>query len=164
MEIVMNAQNVFLSESRTVEARELLEMDEQELMELLVQRLGAIQKNVELSLQPTFEVASSSLEKISLPPWIEKTVDVMVQTSLRQTYSVVCSSEAAYSDLRKQLLGALGVGGAAAVLAFSAFLISTLGLAAALATVVATIVIKKIGEPAIKAGHQTMCEELKKIL
>jgi hypothetical protein len=160
----MKAQNIFLNESRNVEARELLGMDEQELTQLLVQRLNAIQKNVELSLQPTFEVAPSSLEKITLPPWIQKTVDVMVQTSLLQTYSVICSSETTYSDLRKQLLGALGVGGTAAVLALSSFLIGTVGLAAALATVVATIVIKKIGEPAIKAGHQTMCKELKKIL
>jgi hypothetical protein len=154
---------VFLSDSRSDEARELLGMDESELVQLLAQRLNAIQKNVDLSLQPTFQVEPSPLEKITLPPWLQKTVDVMVQTALRQTYNVICSSEAAYSDLRKQLLGALGVGGTVAVLAFSSFLISTLGLAAALATVVATIVIKKIGEPAIKAGHQTMCEELKKI-
>jgi len=39
-----------------------------------------------------------------------------------------------------------------------------LGIAAAVATVIATIVIKRIGEPAIKAGHRRMCEELKKSL
>jgi hypothetical protein len=157
-------RDVFLSQSRNEEAQELLELDEPELMRLLVQRLDAIHKNIELSLQPSFEVEASPLEKITLQPWIQKTVEVMVQTALRQTYNVVCSSEAAYADIRKQLLGGLGVGGTAAVLTFSSFLISTLGFAAALATVVATIVIKKIGEPAIRAGHQTMCEELKKTL
>jgi hypothetical protein len=158
----MSDKNIFLGQSRNDEAQELLEMDEAELKELLVQRLDAIQKNVDLSLRPSFEVERYPLEKISLPPWIQKTVDAMIQTALRQTYNVVCSSEAAYAGLRTQLLAALGVGGAAAVLAFSSFLITTLGFAAALATVVATIVIKKIGEPAVRAGHQTMCDELKK--
>lgn len=160
----MLTQDGFENRKRDDEARELLGMNEQELVQLLAQRVDAIQKNVDLSLRPSFDVDTLTLEKRSLPPWIEKTVDAMVKTGLRQTHSVVCSSEAAYSILRTQLLGALGVGGTAAVLALSSFLISTLGFATALATVVATIVIKKIGEPAIKAGHKTMCDELKKKL
>lgn len=146
------------------EARDLLDMNEQELMHLLAERVDAIHQNVDLSLLHSFEIDRSPLEKRNLPPWIDKTVQAMVTTALRQTYNVVCSSEPAYSGLRTQLLGALGVGGTAAVLAFSSFLVSTIGFAAALATVIATIVIKKIGEPAIMAGHKTMCNELKKEL
>jgi len=59
----------------------------------------------------------------------------------------LCSDLSEFADLRTSLVGALGLGGSAAVIALAAFLTGTLGMAAALATIVATIIIKKIGGP-----------------
>ena len=145
------------------EAEELLTKDEEELTELLALRVNAVQQDMSLSLQPTFEVQDPTLE-VALPPWIKNTVDAMIVTALRQSHNVLCSGLTEYASLRANLVGALGLGGTAAVIALAAFLTSTLGIAAALATVLATIVIKKIGEPSIKAGHQTLCSELEKLL
>ena len=39
----------------------------------------------------------------------QKTCGAVVQAALRQTSKVVCSSDAGYADLRKQLIGALAV-------------------------------------------------------
>lgn len=156
----MSTQEIFSQQ----EAEALLTKDEQELTQLLSMRINAVQQDVGLTLQPSFEVEELSFEALTLPPWIQKTVDVMIATALRQSHSVLCSDLPEFADLRDKLLGVLGVGGSTAVIALAAFLTGTLGIAAALATVLATIVIKKIGEPAIKAGHQTMCSELKKLL
>jgi uncharacterized protein (UPF0261 family) len=158
-EINMSTQVVFKQQ----EAEELLAKDEKELTELLALRVNAVQQDVSLSLQPTFEVQVSPLE-VALPPWIKNTVDAMIVTALRQSYNVLCSDLPEFADLRTSLVGALGLGGSAAVIALAAFLTGTLGMAAALATVLATIVIKKIGGPSLKAGHQTLCAELEKSL
>ena len=155
----MSTQEVFVKE----EAEELLAKDEEELTELLALRVNAVQQDVSLSLQPTFEVQESTLE-VALPPWIKNTVDAMIATALRQSHHVLCSDLPEFADLRANLAGALGLGGSAAVIALAAFLTGTLGIAAALATILATIVIKKIGGPSLKAGHQTLCAELEKLL
>jgi ABC-type dipeptide/oligopeptide/nickel transport system ATPase component len=156
----MSSQEVFSQQ----EAETLLTMDEEELNRLLSMRVNAIQQDVSLSLHPTFEVQVSSFEAMTLPPWIQKTVDAMIVTALRQSHSVLCSDLPEFADLRVKLLGVLGLGGSAAVIALAAFLTGTLGMAAALATVLATIVIKKIGEPSLQAGHKTLCAELEILL
>lgn len=146
------------------EAEMLLTLNEDELTQLLALRVNAIQSDISLSLQPTIEVEYSPFEAVRLPAWIQKTVDAMVKSALEHSHKVLCSDDADYVDIRSKLTAALGLGGTAAVLAFATFLTSTLGVAAALATVLATIVIKMIGEPALKAGHQTLCAELKTML
>jgi ABC-type dipeptide/oligopeptide/nickel transport system ATPase component len=156
----MSTQDVFTPQ----EAETLLALDEEALTELLGLRVNAIQQDVSLSLQPTFKLQGSTLEAFTMPPWIKKTVDAMIITALRQSHKVLCSDLPEFKDLRANLVGALGLGGSAAVIALAAFLTGTLGIAAALATVLATIVIKKIGGPMLKAGHQTLCAELAKLL
>ena len=160
----MSDQDITQSEAAQAEAQSLLDMQENELEYLLTMRLNAIQEDPSLSLQPTFEVEASTLESFTMPPWIKSTVDSMIDSALRQGHRVLCSTDEEFSSLRAQLVAALGLGGTAAVLAFTSFLITTLGFAAALASIVATIVIKKIGEPTIQAGHKTMCAELTKML
>lgn len=156
----MSTETIFSQE----EAQELLSKDPDELNQLLALRVDAVQQDVSLSLQPTFEVQVSPFEAVDLPPWIQETIDVMISTALRQAHKVLCSDMREYADLRARLIGAMGLGGSAAVLALAAFLTGTLGMVAALATVVATIVVKKIGEPALQAGHTTLCTELEKLL
>jgi hypothetical protein len=155
----MSTQDLFSEQ----EVEALLTKDEEELTELLTLRVNAVQQDVSLSLQPTFEVQESTLE-VALPPWVKNTVDAMIVTALRQSHNVLCSGLPEFAGLRANLVGALGLGGTAAVITLAAFLTSTLGIAAALATVLATIVIKKIGEPSLKAGHRTLCSELEKLL
>lgn len=146
------------------EAEELLTKDEEALTNLLALRVNAVQQDVSLSLQPTFEVQVSPQEAVTLPPWIQNTVDAMIATALRQSHNVLCSGLPEFASLRANLLEALGFGGSAAVIALAAFLTGTLGIAAALASILATIVIKKIGKPSLIAGHKTLCAELKKML
>jgi hypothetical protein len=155
----MSTQAVFSKN----EAEELLGMDEEKLTELLALRVDAVHQDVSLILQPTFEVEDSKYE-VELPPWIKKTVDTMIATALRQSHNVLCSDQKEYTELRDNLAGALGLGGSTAVIALAAFLTGTLGIAAALATILATIVIKKIMGPSFIAGKQTLCAELEKLL
>ena len=156
----MSTQDVFTEE----EASELLAKNEEELRRLLALRVNAVRQDPSLSLQPSIEVRESPFESIELPPWIQNIVDSMVSTALRQCHKVLCSTTAEFTELRANLVGALGIGGTAAVIGLAAFLTGTLGMVAALATVVATIVIKKIGAPTLNAGHQTLCDELEKML
>jgi len=71
----MSTQEVFMKQ----EAEELLTKDEYELTELLALRVNAVQQDVSLSLQPTFDVQDPTLE-VALPPWIQNTVDAMIAT------------------------------------------------------------------------------------
>jgi ABC-type dipeptide/oligopeptide/nickel transport system ATPase component len=157
----MNIRDSSTQEILASEAEMLLELSEGELNQLLEMRVSAIQQDISLSFQPSIEVAASPFEAVRMPAWVQKTVDAMIKTALEQTHNVICSDDPDYLPLRTQLVSTLGLGGTAAVLTFAGFLTTTLGVAAALATVVATIIIKKIGEPALKAGHQTMCVEMK---
>jgi len=146
------------------EAEALLTLSEDELNQLLGLRVQAIQSDISLSLQPSIEVETTPFEAIRIPHGVQKIVDAMVETALKQCHNVLCSEDPDYASLRTQLSAALGLGGTALVLAFATFLTSTLGIAAALATVLATIIIKKIGEPTLQAGHQAMCAGLLEIL
>jgi hypothetical protein len=145
------------------EAAALLEMDEASLEQLLAARLTAIQQDPSLSLQPTFEVQEFGLA--DLPPWIGGPIQDMVNTALRQMHRVLCSGEEEFRDLRNQLVGAiLGGGGLAAIVTFVAGMLTGIGLAAAVATIIATIVIKKVGQPAFDAGVERLCAELALLL
>jgi ABC-type dipeptide/oligopeptide/nickel transport system ATPase component len=156
----MSTRDVFTQQ----EASELLTKNEDELRHILELRVNAVQQDPSLSLQPSIEVRETPFESIELPPWIQNVVDSMIATALRQAHKVLCSTAEEFKELRANLIGALGVGGSAAVIAMAAFLTGTLGMAAALGTVIATIVIKKIGEPALRSGKEALCTELKKML
>lgn len=145
-------------------AEELLKMKEDDLQILLEGRIIALHEDPSLSLRPSFGLETNDLEAIKAPRWLQRTVEEMINTALRQTYNVVCSNDPDFKQLRDQLLAALGLGGTAAVIAFTTFLTSTVGLAVAIASVIATIIIKKIGLKTIEAGHKVMCEELGKLV
>ena len=134
----MSTQEVFAEQ----EADELLMKDEVELTDLLALKVKAIQEDMSLSLKSTFEVQDFTLEVV-LPPWIKDGYS-MIATALRQSHNVLCSDLPEFSQFRGSLIGALGIGGSTAVIAIASFLTGTLGIAAALATVVATIVIKRL--------------------
>lgn len=145
-------------------AEELLAMTDEELDRLLGARVLALHSDPSLSLEASFELKPTALESLMVPPWLRKTAEQMVNTAIHQTYNVACSKDPDYGKLRDELLASLGVGGTAAVIALAGFLTSTVGLAAALASVIATIIVKKILGPALAAGHETMCKELKDYL
>ncbi len=146
-------------------AEELFATPNEELDQLLQARMMAIQMDPSLILQPSFHTKpADDLESFGVPNWIKKTVDAMIKTATHQTHDVVCSDDPDFKDLRDRLVAALGLGGTAAVLALSGLLITTFGLAAALASVVATIIIKTILGPTFDKGHDVMCKELEKSL
>lgn len=145
-------------------AAELLEMNEDDLHQLLGERMMALRMDPALSLEPSFDLEKRGLGPIELPPGVKRIIQKMVNTAIQQTYNVVCSEDPDYKKDRDDLLGALGLGGTALALGFSAFLVANFGLAIGVASVLATIVIKKIGLRTIAAGHKATCEELGKIL
>lgn len=81
-------------------ARELLELDDDDLHQLLGARVMALQKDPGLSLQSSFGLDTDNLEALRVPRWLEKTVDEMIKTAFRQTYNVVCSNDPDFKQLR----------------------------------------------------------------
>lgn len=145
-------------------AADLLGMPDDQLDRLLEARVQALHGDPSLSLESAFEPETGALESFEMPPWIEKTAKQMLNTAIHQTYKVACGTDDDYKQLRDELIAALGISGTTAVIALAGFLTTTVGLAAALASVVATILVKRILGPALTAGHKTMCEELKAYL
>jgi hypothetical protein len=139
-------------------AADLLGMPDDQLDQLLEARVLALHSDPSLSLESAFEPETGALESFDVPPWIGKTVQQMLNTAIHQTYSVACGTDADYKN------AALGISGTTAVIALAGFLTTTVGLAAALASVIATILIKRILGPALATGHKTMCKELKAYL
>jgi len=84
-------------------AEELLGMTDEQLDHLLNARVMALQKDPGLSLQPSFEPEPTPLEALTVPTWLQKTVEEMVNTAIRQTYHVVCSKDPDYKGIRDDL-------------------------------------------------------------
>lgn len=145
-------------------AARLLATPEEELDRLLEARVLALQADPSLSLEASFDVEETALEALTAPPWLRKTAKQILNTAIKQVYLVVCGTDPDYKKLRDELIAGLGISGTAAVIALSGFLVSTVGLAAALASVIATILVKRILGPALGAGYETACRELKEYL
>ena len=146
------------------EASELLGMPDHQLDRLLEARIQALHEDPSLSLESAFAPEAAALEAFEMPPWIEKTAKQMLNTAIHQIYNVACGTDDDYKQLRDELITSLGISGTTAVIALTGFLTTTVGLAAALASVIATILIKRILGPALSAGHKTLCKELKAYL
>ena len=75
-----------------------------------------------------------------------------------QAYHLVCGSDAEDEADRNQFLGALGMGVEGAVVVLAGVLVSRLGLAAAMAGVLAALIVKRFAMPTLKEGYAAMCE------
>ena len=68
-------------------------MTGEQLDHLLDATVMALQKDPSLSLQPSFEPEPTPLEALTVPTWLQKTVEETVNTAIRQTYHVVYSQD-----------------------------------------------------------------------
>lgn len=74
-----------------------------------------------------------------------------------QAYALVCGSDAENSEQRQELIHAFGIGRDAVAPALAAMLVGYLGLAPAIAAVVAALMIRLFFQP----GYEAMCDTWK---
>jgi hypothetical protein len=141
---------------------ELFELDEEELEFLLGVRVKAIEEDPQIQgfFQPDVSYADRFGDKNSLRRIGKRMVDKLHM----QAYTFVCGTDPDDEQSRQEILDALKISSGAAVAALAAVLVSGLGLAAAVAGVVAALIIKKFIKPTLDAGYEAMCTEWKKYL
>jgi len=141
------------TELSTDTAQELLEYEPDELVRLLGVRQAAIEKDP--SIQGSFDPDVQQEDYA----WADVvTVGKRIWNTLHiQAYNFVCGDDEESKEWRERIIGALGVSVAAGVVALSNALIS-IGIAAALAGVLAALLIKHFFIPAAKDGYETACK------
>jgi len=141
---------------------ELLELDEEELEFLLGVRVKAIEEDPQIQgfFQPNVSYADRFGPRDSLGRIGKRMVDKLHM----QAYTFVCGADPEDEKSRQDILNAFKISSGAAVAALAATLVSGLGLAAAVAGVVAALIIKKFIKPTLGAGYEAMCTEWKKHL
>ncbi len=143
------------------QAQALLALDEATLRQQLGRQLSAMYADPSRSLQPIPEArALAALAPITLPAWVPAAVEAMVNRAVEELKHVLCSADPKYADLRSKLINAAGFGQVALVEGVTAFLAGPLGLTLAVAGILATIIVKTVGEPAIIAGIEEVCRAL----
>jgi hypothetical protein len=143
------------------QARELLDLDEAVLRQQLGMQLSAIYNDPQRSLQPAPSArAMAALTLPTLPPWASAAVEALVNRAKGELEKVLCSQDPTYADLRNKLITATGLGELALVEAVTAFLAGPLGISMAIAGILAAIIVKTVGEPAINSGIESICQSL----
>lgn len=141
------------TELSTDAAEKLLKYEPDELVRLLGVRQAAIEKDP--GIQGSFEpdVRREDYD------WADVVaVGRRIWDRLHiQAYSLVCGTDEASKEWRERIIGALGVGVAGAVVVLTNALVS-IGIAAALAGVLAALIIKHFFIPAARDGYQTACK------
>jgi hypothetical protein len=137
----------------------LLDYNEDRLFSELGMRLKAVQKDPANSSQ--FDLApDKSIEALGLAEDIRAFGRKYFARVNAQVYSLVCGSDADETEERNKLMEAFGVGADAVGPALAALLVAQLGLAPAIAAVVAALAIRLFFKPA----HEAMCETWKEKL
>ena len=143
------------------QARALLALDDAALRQQLGLQLSAMYTDPARSLQPApHPQAMAAMAPITLPPWVPAAVEALVNRAAEELEKVLCSADPNYVDLRNKLINATGLGEMALVEAVTVFLAGPLGITLAVAGILATIVVKTVGEPAINAGIEETCKAL----
>jgi hypothetical protein len=130
----------------------LLERDERNLYAELGMRLEAIKQDP--SISGNFDLDAQGYEAFGVPKVIRDFGQQFFERMSVQAYALVCGSNAEHSQEREKLISAFGIGKEAVAPALAALMVSSLGLAPALAAVLAALVIKLFFKP----GHAAMCE------
>jgi hypothetical protein len=131
----------------------LLKYEPDELVRLLGVRQAAIEKDP--SIQGAFEPDVRRedydwADVVAVGKRIWDTLHI-------QAYNLVCGADEKGKEWRERIIGAFGVSVAAAVVALTNALIS-IGIAAALAGVLAALIIKHFFLPAARDGYKTACK------
>ena len=143
-------------------AGDLLSKNTDQLYELLGLRIKAVEEDPEISGQIELKVEYSDhmgpmddLKKIGLR---------MFNKVHTQVYELFCGSNPDDEEDRDKILAALKISWEATLTAITGILITTFGLGAAFAGVLATLIIKRFAQPAVKEGHKGLCEYWKEYL
>lgn len=142
-----------LSESA---AKELLKKDPDQLYELLGMTAKAVEEDI--GKQGSFEPEVVYSPHMGLMDDLQKIGRRMFNRAQRQAYDLVCGSDPEDEEDRRKIITALGISSAAAVIALAGVLVSTFGLAAAFAGVIAPLIIKRFAEPVLEDGYKGFCQ------
>ena len=137
-------------------AKDLLKKDEDQLYELLGLRQLKIEED--LTVQGDFELSVTYAEHMGPMENIQKIGRRVFNKLNFQAYGLVCGTDPDDEEDRNKIVGAIGFGTEAAVIALSGILVSSFGIAAAIAGVIAAIIIKRFAEPALNEGIAAICE------
>jgi hypothetical protein len=144
------------NEFSEAQAQELLSRDTDQLYELLGMRIKAVEEDLEK--QGTFVPQVEYSAHMGPAEDLSKIGRRMLNKVHVQTYGLVCGTDPEDDEDRKKILDALGISVDAAVVVLAGVLVSTFGLAAAFAGVLAALIIKRFAVPALGEGHAGICE------
>jgi hypothetical protein len=132
---------------------ELTSLNDEQLYEALGSRLSAISRTPQGSDQFNMVLAQPLVAYGPLDE-LKKLGRKFFARWNAACYNLVCGSSADDADARKQVANAFDLGPAAVAAAIAAALTAYLGIAAALAPIIATLAIRLFFKP----GHQAMCD------
>lgn len=143
-------------------AERLLAMSEEEIADFYGHQLQEVSGGIRSRITP-MSARFGPLTKGGMAPIVTDPPRKMLITFLRQVRGLICDKDGELKDLRDKLVTALGVGGAAAVLAATSVLLSV-GFGAALSAAIAAILVKGIAQKTLEAGIAEFCEEFGKLI
>ncbi len=137
-----------IAERAKPEVKMLLQVDENSLFEQAGLRTKANQEGSKLVTELNPTIVHDAVEMGPLDDLRELGKRV-VKRWTRELHNVVCGEKDDDASDRKNILDAIGIGdGAAIAAAITAVLVGSFGVAAAVATVVAALIVKRIISPA----------------
>jgi|KBSMisStandDraft_5_1062788.scaffolds.fasta_scaffold559134_1 hypothetical protein len=126
---------------------ELLQSDEDQLLEQLGMRSAVVSRDVTRSADFQLSVKAADIAAMGIKDDMKVLGGKIVRRWNRSAYELACGTDPDDSRSREDLQKALGIGEGAAIAALTAGLIG-IGLMAALAPLIATIIVKKFFNPA----------------
>jgi len=126
---------------------ELLQSDEDQLLEQLGMRSAVVSRDVTRSADFQLSVKAADIAAMGIKDDMKVLGGKIVRRWNRSAYELACGTDPDDSRSREDLQRALGIGEGAAIAALTAGLIG-IGLMAALAPLIATIIVKKFFNPA----------------
>jgi hypothetical protein len=131
----------------------LMTYDEDRLYSELGMRLRTVRRDPTKSAQFDL-VPDTPLEELGVADDLRAFGRKFFDRVSTQAYALVCGSDSEQTEERGKLLQAFGIGRDAVAPALSVLLVGHLGLAPAIAAVVATLIVRLFFRPA----HEAMCE------
>jgi len=126
--------------------KDLLESDQNQLYEQLAMRVKAIEQEPEKSGQFDLDVEYGGAVMGLKDDLLEFGRKIFERWNA-SAYQIVCGSEAEDTKDRKRLVDSIGISETAMAATLSGMLVSSFGLAPAIAAVLAALVVKRFGRP-----------------
>lgn len=137
----------------------LLDKDEEQLYQELGRRALAIQQDPSISGSFAPEI-NTQLEPLGALDDFKDFGQRFFKRVNKQSYQLICGTEAEDSEERENIISAFGIGKEAVAPAMAALLVVHMGLAPALAAVVAALILRLV----FRNGYEAMCEVWKEKL